>query len=85
MEGCEVKTERQLCERLEEITAKIETLAGQCGDEPSEQQKAEALSLLASVGVLAWVLDCEDQMRPVLCGLRLAALSEEARKKATKV
>jgi len=79
-----VKSEKQITEKMEKT---VESLVATCdgiedGCEATEEQKAEVLTYLSTVGALAWVLDQEEEMRPILTQIRLAGVAQKLEKQA---
>lgn len=79
-----MKTEAQITERLEKLVTQINTLVEQipAPNEKGEkqatpEQQGEICFLVASLLTIGWVLDCEEEMKPILRTFAFVGLAEK--------
>ena len=77
-----MKTENQILTRLETDIEELNALAdgltnAELRGEVSEEKRLRISVLAGNLFLLAWVLDCEDQLRPALTALKLGAVAEK--------
>lgn len=69
-----MKREKAILDMLEKRVDEMVTASNDLpdGSEASEEQRASILCLMAGIATLAWVLDQEEEMKPLLRQIRLA-------------
>lgn len=74
-----MKTEKQCLEKMEKaVDALVETANSiEDGRKATEDEQATVITWLVNVSMLAWVLDQENELRPMLAGIKLAGISEK--------
>lgn len=78
-----MKTEQQIVSRLEHLVTEIEKLSSSIPVEqlenntvPIEDQKGINF-LVGALFILSWVLDCEDELKPIIRAMRLQVLADK--------
>lgn len=77
-----MKTKQQCEEKLEEVLATFSKLAETIGEDTkpeqvSEETRAKIIVNFGMLGCLAWILDVEEELRPLLTALRATTLAEK--------
>lgn len=68
-----MKTEQKIEDKLEKIINSFAALAQSLGENPTEDQKVTATVQFAMISILGWVLDAEEELKPLFRNLKLAA------------
>ena len=78
-----MKTEQQIVSRLEHLVTEIEKLSVSIPAEqlenntvPIEDQKGINF-IVGALFILSWVLDCEEELKPIIRAMRLQVLADK--------
>lgn len=81
-----MKTEDQIYKKLEECVNQLEALSKEAKDNnyteetTPEEYKANATIAFTSIALLAWVLDMEEQLKPILDAIRIRHIKDKLSK-----